>query len=197
MEQAVRSDFIAAWRCAAVVMTYPATIAAGMSAVVLLISSGCVLLDSWSLEGAMSNLFLGLLAAAAIAALWISTLCPHSVIARSPYRFVVVTTGLLMGLILNSLILKARLHSDSTPAFAAGLLQAWIFSGPLLAGCINLVLLIHARNRINVAQVLVPVRASAVPRPHLRVEPALMPVVLEPYRPPVSVRSDPRAWRLP
>jgi len=197
VEQAVPTDLIAAWRCTAAVMTYPATIAAGMSAVVLLISSGCVLLDSWSLEGAMSNLFLGFLAAASIAALWISILCPHPVIARNPYRFVTVTTGLLTGLILNSLILKARLQNDSTPAFAVDLFQSWMFSGPLLAGCINLALLIHARNRINEPGVLAPVWASGVPRPHLRLEPALMPVVLDPYRPPVSTRSDPRDWQLP
>jgi hypothetical protein len=58
VEQAVREDLLAAWRCMSAVMTYPATIATGASAVVLLISSGCVLHDSWTLEGAMSNLFL-------------------------------------------------------------------------------------------------------------------------------------------
>ena len=133
------------------------------SAVVLLISSGCVLHDSWSLEGAMSNLFLGLLAAAGIAALWISTLCPHPALARNRYRFVLVTTGLLVGLILNCLILKARLRSDFTPVFAADLLQTWMYSGPLLVGCVNLALLIQARNRLNEVRVLAPARVSGVP----------------------------------
>ena len=104
MEQAVRADFIAAWRCLAMLLTYPSLIVPGTSAVILVISSGCVLLDSWSLEGAMSNLFLGLLAAAGLAGLWIATPLSASAIARNRSRFVLVTAGLLTGLILDSLI---------------------------------------------------------------------------------------------
>ena len=197
VEQAVRKDLIAAWRCMAAVMTYPATIGLGASAVVLLISSGCILLDSWSLEGAMSNLFLGLLAAAGIAALWISTLCPHPAIARNRYRFVLVTTGLLVGLILNSLVLGVRLRSEFSPVFAADLFQAWMYTGPLLVGGVNLALLIVARHRMNEQPVLTPARVSGVPRPHLPFEPNLTPVMLKPYRPPVSIGADPRERHWP
>lgn len=197
MEPAERNDLIGAWRRLAAVLTYPATIVPGISSVVLIVSGVCVPLDCWSLEGAMSNLFLGLLAIAGVAALWVTTLCPHPALARNPYRFVLVTTGLVMGLVLNTLILKAKLQSDLTPVFAADLLEAWMYAGPLLAGSINLALLIYARSRMNEELALEPARVSGVPRPHLRLDEALTPVTLRPYRPPVTVRSDRRVRHLP
>ena len=103
----------------------------------------------------MSNLFLGLLATAGLAGLWIATLCPHPPIARNRSRFVLVATGLVAGLILNSVVLKARLQSDVTPVFAAGLLQTWMYAGPLLAGCLNLALLIHERSRMSEGRTLI------------------------------------------
>ena len=109
----------------------------------------------------MSNLFLGLLAAAGFAELWIATLCPHPPIARNRPQFVLVTAGLVTALILNSLVLRARLQSDVTPVFAAGLLQTWMYAGPLLAGCLNLALLIHERSRMSERRTLAPVRRMA------------------------------------
>src|SRR5438477_92358 len=64
---------------------------------------------------------------------------------------------------------------------AAGLLQTWMYAGPLLAGCLNLALLTHARSRVREGRTLVPVRAHGVPQPHIPLDPALRPVVLRPY----------------
>ena len=52
---------------AAVILISPITILAGMPALLLLISSGCVLLDCWSFHGAWQNLATGFPAALAIA----------------------------------------------------------------------------------------------------------------------------------
>ena len=76
MEKGVNHDRIAAWRWVASFLIYPVTILPGLNATVLLISSVCVGLDSWSLEGALSDMSLGFPAVAGIAALWFSTLTP-------------------------------------------------------------------------------------------------------------------------
>lgn len=197
MELTVRTDLLAVWRCLAAILAYPGTIVLGASAVVLLISSCCVLLDCWSWEGALSNMFLGLLAAAGVSGFWISTLCPHGAITRTRRRFVLVTTGLLTGLIVNTLILKAKLEGDFNPVLSVDLFQAWLYLGPLLAGCVNLALLIDAQSRLSEQRALAPAPVSGVPRPHFRNEPNLTPVILRPYRPPVSLRADLREYRLP
>src|SRR5208337_4037284 len=59
MEKGVNHDRIAAWRWVASILIYPVTVLPGLNAAVLLISSVCVGLDSWSLEGALSNMSLG------------------------------------------------------------------------------------------------------------------------------------------
>ena len=59
MEKGVNHDRIAAWRWVASILIYPVTVLPGLNATVLLISSVCVGLDSWSLEGALSNMSLG------------------------------------------------------------------------------------------------------------------------------------------
>ena len=76
MEKGVNQDRIAAWRWVASTLIYPVMILPGLNATVLLISSVCVGLDSWSLEGALSNMSLGFPAVAGIAALWFSTHTP-------------------------------------------------------------------------------------------------------------------------
>ena len=109
MESGVENDLIAAWRWVAGALIFPVTVIPGFHAVILVISSFCVLLDSWSLEGAMINLSLGFPAVAGITALWISTLLPLTAIVRTRSGFVLVTTGLLAGLVLECLLLKAGL----------------------------------------------------------------------------------------
>jgi hypothetical protein len=195
VEQAVREDQIAAWRWISAVMIYPATIDPGSRAVILVLSSGCMTHDSWSLEGSMSNLILGLLALSGIASFWIATLCPHRAIVRNRFRFVIVTTGVLMGLILNGLILRARLLGDIVPLVSADLIQTWMFVGPLLASCINLALLVMERDRMHEVELITPVRVSSVPRPHLYLDTSVKPVLLEPYRRPVSSREHRRLTR--
>jgi hypothetical protein len=191
MDESAEKDMIAAWRWVAAVLIYPITIIPGFHAVFLLISSLCVLLDSWSLEGAMHNLSLGLPAIAGITALWFSTLMHLPTIAHSRTRFVLVTTGLLMGLVLQCIILKSAFLGDLTRIPSVDLFQFWVFGGPLLVGAINLALLIRERNLMNddPAPVPMPVRGRSIPRHHLPTGPALRPVILQPYRPPVSTRS--------
>jgi hypothetical protein len=190
MDESAVKDILAAWRWLAALLIYPITIIPGFHAVFLLISSFCVLLDSWSLEGAMHNLTLGLPAVAGVTALWFSTLLPLPAIAHSRHRFVLVTTGLLMGLFLQCIILKSAIHGDVTALPSVDLFQVWVFGGPLLVGTINLALLIRARNRMaDPAPVPVPARGSSIPPHHLPPGSALRPVILQPYRPPVSMRS--------
>ena len=84
MEKGVNHDRIATWRWVASILIYPVTILPGLNATVLLISSVCVGLDSWSLEGALTNMSLGFPAVAGIAALWLSTLTPIRSLVREP-----------------------------------------------------------------------------------------------------------------
>jgi hypothetical protein len=186
MEKGVNHDRIAAWRCVASILIYPVTILPGLNAAILLISSVCVGLDSWSLEGALSNMSLGFPAVAGIAALWFSTLTPIPSIARSRWRFLLVTTGLMMGLLMECLFLKAGIQNQAIRLPWSGFPELWVFGGPLLAGCVNLTLLIWARNQMNGR--VVPVPVHAVPPHHLAAQRNLRPVQLEPYRPPAPTR---------
>ena len=186
MEKGVNHDRIAAWRWIASILIYPVTILPGLNATVLLISSVCVGLDSWSLEGALTNMSLGFPAVAGIAALWFSTLTPLRSIARNRWRFLLVTTGLLMSLLMEGLFFKAGIQNQAISLPGFGFLELWVFGGPLLAGCVNLTLLIWTRNRLYRRVIPIPVRI--IPPHHLGAERVLRPVRLEPYRPPAPVR---------
>jgi hypothetical protein len=186
MEKGVNRDRIAAWRWVASTLIYPVTILPGLNATVLLISSVCVGLDSWSLEGALSDMSLGFPAVAGIAALWFSTLTPIPSIARSRWRSMLVTTSLMMGLLMECLFLKAGIQNQAVRLPRSGFLELWVFGGPLLAGCVNLTLLIWAKNQM-IGRV-VPVPVHAVPPHHLAAQRILRPVRLEPYRPPAPTR---------
>ena len=88
----------------------------------------------------------------------------------------------MMGLLMECLFLKAGIQNQAIRLPRSGFLELWVFGGPLLAGCVNLTLLIWARNQMNRRVVPVPVRA--VPPHHLATQRILRPVRLEPYRPP-------------
>jgi hypothetical protein len=202
MEPGVENDLIATWRWVAAILIGPVTVIPGLHAIVLVISSFCVLLDSWSLEGAMTNLSLGFPAVAGITALWISTLLPFSIIARRRLPFVLVTTGLLSGFALECLLLKAGLVRVLIRLPVVDLLQVWMFTGPLALGLMNLVFLIRARDaiykqpaRVLAAESTAPVRVSGIPPHHLQPEPVLRPFILRPYRPPISLRTQARRPR--
>ncbi len=186
MEQGVNRDRFPAWHLIASLLIYPVTILPGLNALVLLISSVCVGLDGWSWEGALNNLSMGLPAVAGIVALWFSTLTPIASIARSRWKFFLVTTGLMTGLILECLFVKAGIQNLSVRLPRTYLLALWVFGGPLLAGSVNLSLLIWARYRLTRRLITVPVRA--VPPHHLAAGRNLRPVRLELYRPPPPTR---------
>jgi hypothetical protein len=196
MERGVDKDLIAAWRWMAGFTIFPVTVIPGFHAVILLISSFCVFLDCWSLEGAMTNLSLGLPAAAGVAALWISTLLPLSLIVRTRSGFVLVTTGLLMGIVLECLLLRAELGGDLSRLSKVGLFQACVFGCPWAIAVVNLFLLIRTRElslrppiRIIAEEIKAPVRRRGVPPYHLQSAPVLRPVILKPYQAPVSTWS--------
>ena len=71
----------------------------------------------------------------------------HS-IARSRWRLLLVTTGLMMGLLMEGLFLKAGIQNQVIRLPRTGFLELWVFGGPLLAGCVNITLLIWARHRL-------------------------------------------------
>jgi hypothetical protein len=186
MERGEASILIKAWRCIALILITPITIVPGLHAVVLLISSVCVLFDDWSLEGAAHNFALGFPGMAAISALWFSTFSRPSWLVRDTYRFVLVTTGLLVGLVLECLLLRAGVSGTPSMAPRVGLYETWVFGGAFFVGGINLVALIAARNRIDAPKAVA--RDPIIPGPHVAVEATPHPVKLEPYRPPVSTR---------
>ncbi len=185
-----RRGQITAWRWCAAALSYPVTILPGLNASVLLISSVCFGLNCWSLEGAMSNFSMGFPAVAGIIALWLTILAPLDWIACNRWRFMLVMTGLMMGLLVEFLFLKAGIQNHSIRLPRTGLLAFWVFGGPLLAGAVNLGLLVRARQRLFRALVPVPVRS--VPAHHLGGTRGLRPVRLEPYRPPA-----PGPWWIP
>ncbi|MGC8638356.1 MAG: hypothetical protein ACP5XB_00585 [Isosphaeraceae bacterium] len=191
------NDLIATWRWVAGFVIFPVTVFPGFRALILVFSSFCVLLDSWSLEGAMTNLSLGFPAVVGITALWISTLLPLATVARTRTGFVLVTTGLMMGLILECLILKAGLWDDLGRLRPVDPFHVFVFICPLIMGVINLLLLIRARELLTRPPVRVEVEESRpvrrhrrIPRHHLQPPPVLRPVILRPYQPPVSSWYD-------
>lgn len=195
MERGVDNGLIAAWRWVAGYVIFPVTVIPGLHAAFLVISSFCVLVDSWTLEGAMTNFCLGFPTIAGITALWVSTLLPLAVIARTRSGFVLVTTGLMMGLVLDCLLLKAGLGNDPRRLLSVNAFQVWVFGGPLVLGIVNLLLLIRAREILSRAPVRVVVeelkapRRRRIPAHHLQSAPVLRPVLLRPYQPPVSTWS--------
>ena len=186
MEPGVNHVRIQAWRWAASILIYPVTILPGLNAAILLISTLCVGLDCWTWEGALNNLAFGFPAVAGITALWFSTFVPIRRIAQSRWRFLLVTTGLMMSLIMECLFLKAGMENRAIRLPGAGVLQLWVFGGPLLAGSVNLSLLIWTATRLNRRPI--PVRVHVVPPHHLTARQDLRPVRLEPFRPPVPTR---------
>ena len=198
MERGVDNDVIASWRWMAGLVIFPVTVYPGFHAVILVFSSFCFLLDSWSLEGAMTNLSRGFPAPAGITALWISTLLPLATVARTRSGFVLVTTGLMMGLLLECLLLKAGFGSEWSRFPALDLFQTCVFGLPMVMGVVNLVLLIRAReilSRPPVQAVRAAIRPSRrqwrIPPHHLDSAQILRPTVLRPYQPPRSTWSIP------
>jgi hypothetical protein len=201
MEEGLERDLLFLWRCTAVILISPITLLAGIPALVLLISSGCVWLDSWSLQGAWENLSTGFPAALAIAALWFATSASHGWLAENRARFVMTTTGLLVGLILEFLTLTSQTGQFALADFRLGSYRTMFLCGALAVGCVNLVLLITARKRIDDLETpdaietvtnTMPERDRAVPSPHFALGEGPRPVRLEPYRPPPDTRSRPR-----
>jgi hypothetical protein len=184
MDRGVEIDPTWVWRLCALVLIYPISVLAGVNGVLLILSTVCVELDSWSLEGAVSNLSLGLPLVAGITGLWASTLCSLAWLVRSRYRFVLVTTCLLIGLVVDCLFVIGRFKVDSAKALSLEFYQVWMIFGPMVASCVNLVLLINERNHIN--DDLAPEPVRVVLRSHLTPHSELRPVTLESYRPPTS-----------
>ena len=149
MEEGLERDLLFLWRCAAVIVISPITILAGMPALLLLISSGCVLLDCWSFHGAWQNLSTGFPAALAIAALWFATCASREWLAENRGRFVMTTTGLLVGLILESLSLTSQTGQFALADLGFGVYKTWFLCGSLAVGSVNLVWLITARKQID------------------------------------------------
>ncbi len=201
MEEGLERDLLELWRCAAVILIAPITILAGMPALLQLISSCCVLLDAWSFQGAWQNLSTGFPAALAIAALWFATWAPRQWLAEKRGRFVMTTTGLLVGLILEVLALTSRTDQFAIPHLSLGSYRALFLCGSLVVGTVNLVLLVVERKKfddlelpdpIDTVTSTMPERERAVPGPHFPLGEALRPVRLEPYRPPPYTRLRPR-----
>jgi hypothetical protein len=201
MEEGLERDLLFLWRCAAVILISPITILAGMPALLLMISSCCVLLDCWSFHGAWQNLSTGFPAALAIAALWFATCASREWLAEHRGRFVMTTTGLLVGLILELLSLASRTDHFTLADLKLGVFKTWFLCGSLAIGIVNLVLLITARKQIDDLETpdpietvtsTMPERDRALPRPHFALGEGLRPVRLEPYRPPPDTRSRPR-----
>ena len=169
-------------------LIYPVMILPGLNATVLLISSVCVGLDSWSLEGELSNMSLGFPAVAGVKrrTLVLDTHAHPLDFAAPAGEFLLVTTGLMMGLLMECLFLKAGIQNQAVRLPRSGFLELWVFGGPLVAGCVNLTLLIWARNQM--IRRVVPVPVHAVPPHHLAAQRNLRPVRLEPYRPPAPTR---------
>ena len=134
MESGVNHVRIQAWRWAASILIYPVTILPGLNAAILLISTLCVGLDSWTWEGALNNLAFGFPAVAGITALWFSTLVPVRWIAQSRWRFLLVTTGLMTGLIMECLFLKAGMENQAIRLPGAGVSPALGLWGPPSGG---------------------------------------------------------------
>jgi hypothetical protein len=201
MEEGLERDLLFFWRCAAVILISPISVLAGMPALLLIVSSGCLLLDCWSLHGAWQNLSTGFPAALAIAALWFATCASREWLAENRGRFVMTTTGLLVGLILESLSLTAQTGQYPLAGVGFGVSKTWFHCGSLVVGSVNLVWLITARNQfddletpdlIETVTSTIPEPDRAVPSPHFALGERLQPMRLEPYRPPPDTRTRPR-----
>jgi hypothetical protein len=190
MEKGMVSNLVKAWRCVVVILISPITVVPGLHALVLLISVVCVLLDCWSLDAALHNFALGFPGVTAIVALWVSSFSRFSWLVNNRYRFVAVTTGLLVGLILECLLLSSGIREFPIIDPQVGFYETWIFGGPMLVGCVNLVALITARNRLNQPAAPAPDQDQVIPSPHFPVLESPRPVKLEPYRPPVFTRLE-------
>jgi hypothetical protein len=201
MEEGLERDLLELWRCAAVILISPITIVAGTPALLLMISSFCVLFDCWSFQGAWQNLSKGFPAALAIAALWFATCASREWLAENRGRFVFATTGLLVGLILESLSLASQTDQFALADLKLGGYKSWFLCGSLAVGTVNLGLIITARKRIDDPETsdsietvtsAIPEHDRAVPSPHFALGVASRSVRLEPYRPPPDTRSRPR-----
>src|SRR5262249_143119 len=116
-------------------------------------------------------------------------------------RFVVTTTGLLVGLILEIFSLTSRTDRFAVVDLNQGAYRTWFLLGSFVVGSVNLVLLIIERkriddletpNQIETAKSTMQARDRAVPGPHFAIGETLRPVRLEPYRPPPYTRSRSR-----
>ena len=134
MVKGLSINFLLAWRCAAVALIYPITILAGLKSVVLVISSLCVGLESWSPAAALGNLALAFPAVVGVAAAWATTLLPFPWIARSRTRFVLSATGLFTGLVFECLFLKAELRHGAALVSSLRFQNLWIFGRPPACG---------------------------------------------------------------
>jgi hypothetical protein len=174
------------WRICAAVLVYPISVLAAVNGSLLLVSVVCFRLDSWSAEGAMGNLSLGLPLVLGVTALWVSILYPYGRLVRERHRFVLVATGLLAALGVDGMFLIARLRIDPASVLSLPFSQLWMIVGPLVAGSVNLGYLVSARQHIFDA--LEPEPGRVIPRNHLTPQSELRPVVLKRYRPPISNR---------
>jgi hypothetical protein len=193
MEQSTKTDLLVAWRCLAAVLIYPITVVAGLNALVRILSGCCVALDAWTPEGALGNLALGFPALAGIASIWLSTVHPADRIARDRVRFVLVATGLMTGMVMECLFLRAG-FVQGVPRFRSpSVYDLWAFGGPLIAGVVNLLLLIRAREEVFAVSAPAPhaLQRRLDPPHHGPVDQVLRPVVLKPFRHAVATPSKP------
>jgi hypothetical protein len=197
MEEGLERDLLFLWRCAAVIVISPITILAGMPALLLLISSGCVWLDGWSWQGAWQNLSTGFPAALAIATLWFASCASLEWLAENRARFVITTTGLLVGLILEFVSLTSQARQFALADLGFAVYKTWLLFGSLAVASVNLVWLITARKQIDDLEKPDPIETMTsitlesdrvVPSPHFALGEAPCPVRLEPYRPPPYTR---------
>jgi hypothetical protein len=172
------------WRLCAAVLVYPISVLATVNGSLLLVSTVCFHLDSWTPEAAVSNLSLALPLLAGVAALWASIVYPYRRLTLKRHRFVLVATGLLVALGVDGMFLVTRLRLDPSRALSLRFDQLWMIFGPIVAASVNFVYLVNARQ--HVFDEPEPVRV--IPRPHLTPETELRPVVLGRYKPPISRR---------
>jgi hypothetical protein len=184
MDDEAKADLLKGWRLLAAGLIYPITIVAGLNAIVRIVSGCCVGLDSWTAEGAFGNFALGFPALAGLAALWVSTIHSTDWIARDRGRFVLVITGLMTGIVMECLFLRAGFLLKSPRFRSPSFEDLWTFAGPLIAGAVNLTLLITARDDAVRPTATVPHtgHGSSSPPPHLTSDQVLQPVNLRPFR---------------
>src|SRR5262249_42849420 len=148
MDNGEGQDLRVGWRLLAAVLIHPVTILAGLEAIVRIVSGFCFLIDSWTPEGALANFALGFPALAGLVPLWVSTILPAARITREKGRFVLVSTGLMIGTVLDILLLRAAYAQGAMQFESPGVLDVWTFAGPIIVAPVNLVLLARARDRL-------------------------------------------------